>query len=138
MNLRAQETYKYFYGPGEQGEDVKIEKTCMGNAYATSYSVAGLGPFVMCFDAETGKGKGDYIGTYLEEYDEGEIRTANYNVTYKHTGPYKDQTVFIKVKDGEDLLSVAEKAMASEHCYFDDRNGYIKKSAKWELLNDND
>jgi len=134
MKLTAQETYKYFYEPGTQGFDVKIERTCMGNAYATSEEVCGMGPFTMCFDVETGKGKGQYEGTYLEEYAEGEVYTEDYKVTFEHTGPYIDHTVFIKVKKGEDPLKVALKAMEAEGMGLSDYNGYKPTPINWTLL----
>jgi hypothetical protein len=34
-----------------------------------------MGPFTMMFDESTGKGLGEYTGTYLEEYTPDEIIT---------------------------------------------------------------
>jgi len=136
MKLQAQETYKYFYEPGKQGTDVKIERTCMGNAYATSDQVAGLGPFTMCFDVETGEGKGQYSGTYLEEYAEGEIKTDDYEVTVSHSLPhFKASTVDIKVREGEEVYDVAKKAFESAMCIFDKRDGYNIDSMVWKRIN---
>jgi len=127
MNLTPQVTYKYFYEAGKQGNDVKIERTCMGNAYATSDSVGDLGPFTMCFDVETGKGKGRYSGAYLEEYAEGEIKYSTYEVTFEHTGPYIDHTVIIRVSEGEEILEEAHKAMTAQNMGLSNYNGYKPK-----------
>jgi len=134
MKLQAQETYKYFYGPGQQGNDVKIERTCMSNAYATSEAVGDMGPFTMCFDIETGKGKGQYSGTYLEEYAEGEIYTETFTVTFEHTGPYIDHTVTVKVREGEEMLEEALKAMKAEGMGLSNSNGYKPEPTKWEQV----
>jgi len=133
MNIQAQETYKYFYAPGQQGHDVKIERVCMGTAYCTSESVGEMS-FSMMFDAETGEGKGQYAGTYLEEYAEGEVYTETFEVTYKHTGPYLDHMVTIKVRKDEEILLEAEKAMKAENQYFNDHNGYIKSSVTYRMI----
>ena len=132
--LQAQETYKYFYAPGQQGSDVKIERTCMGNAYATSGTVGDMGPFTMCFNAETGEGMGEYVGTYLEEYAEGEVKTTNYNVTFEHNKPaFRDHTVFIKVRENEDMLKEAVKAAEADGMIFAS-DGYNNQPISWEQL----
>jgi len=136
MKLKIQKTYKYFYEKGRQGNDVKIERIAMSNAYATSNQVAGLGPFTMCFDIDTGEGKGQYSGTYLEEYAEGEIKTDNYEVTVSHSQPhFKAKTIEIKVLEDEEIYEVAVKALESAMCIFDKNDGYNIDSIVWKRTN---
>ena len=134
MNLTPQVTYKYFYEANKQGSDVKIERTCMSNAYATSETVGDMGPFTMCFDIKTGKGKGQYEGTYLEEYAPGEIKTTDYEVTFEHTGPYIDHTVQIKVREDEDMLEEAHKAMQAQSMGLSNSNGYKPDPVSWKQI----
>jgi len=136
MKLQIQETYKYFYEDGKQGSDVKIERICMGNAYATSEAVGDMGPFTMCFNTETGKGMGDYEGTYLEEYPEGEIVSTEYEATVSHSQPhFKAETVLIKVREGEEIFDVAKKAFESKMAIFDKKDGYNIDSIVWKRIN---
>ena len=44
---------------------VEIENVADGVAIASSGEFGGMGPFMMRFDADTGEGKGDYIGSNI-------------------------------------------------------------------------
>jgi len=65
--LEKGKTYAYFYEADKQGNDVTITNISNGIAMAISGEFGGMGPFAMHFDANTGKGLNDYIGTHLEE-----------------------------------------------------------------------
>ncbi len=133
MELKAQETYKYFYEDGKQGHDVKIERTCLGSAYATSEAVGDMGPFTMKFNASTGEGKGQYVGTHLEEYAEGEIYTETFAVTFEHTNTmFRDHTVTVKVRKDENMLEEAHKAMDAQNLGLSNINGYKPEPTAWK------